>query len=288
MKVFIIHKKEDLETIKNILEKKQKEIFGLNFRYLDNTSPIWRRSAKKLICKSDFVIYFSGKCFSPNIEWEMETVRKAKIPLYIVPLTPEDSNCDFLFENNEGYGKKPKARIVPLEKINSILREDTSLLSENLFNEKSDDTLLFEQYKLLLETSENLVERRQKTTTTYLAICSILIPVITTMLSFSNALINLLSVSVSVLSIILCVCWKSIITSYGQSNKAKFAIMELIEKKLPVSIFSSEWIARTSFRDKYISFTKKEAVAPIIFLFLDCFFVVGAILIYVLKLKNLF
>ena len=289
MKVFIIHKGKDAEEINELLEKKRKEIFGLNFLVLQGDSKSWKRKTKSLISKSDKVIYFSSDKYSENIEWEINTVKKLKIPLYIIPLKEEFKDEDFLFDNDDGYGKKPKATILSIKELDTVFIEDNVSLKKRLFtSEIKDSQLLFEQYKLLLETSESLVERRQKITSTYLSICSVLIPIITTMLTVNNSLINLSSIVISCLSIILCICWKNIIVSYGRSNQAKFAIMELMENELPANIFGSEWIALKKIGKQYVSFTERETTTPKIFIALDFVFIVGAIVIFVLKQSGLY
>ncbi len=289
MKIFVIHKGKDSELINRIIQQKNREIYGLNFLVLQSKSKFWKRKAKKIISKSDRVLYFSSDEYNGNIDWEITVVKKMGIPLFIIPLKDEFAAQPFLLEDDDGYGKKPKAPIVKMADIDSVLSEDNVKLRDKLFtSEVKDSHLLFEQYKLLLETSENLVERRQKLTTTYLSVCSILIPIITAMLTMSNPLINLASIIISLLSVILCICWKNAIFSYGRSNQAKFAIMELIEKELPANIFGSEWIALKKIGKQYMSFTERETSTPKIFIVLDIVFILGAIAVFVLKQAKIF
>ena len=107
--------------------------------------------------------------------------------------------------------------------------------------------------------------RSQKLTTTYLSIFSALLPVICAMLSFSFFYLYFGAVLISIICIILCFSWRSTIISYGKSNRAKFAILEEIESKLPATMFSSEWLALKKITTKYKSFTNRETIIPIIF-----------------------
>jgi hypothetical protein len=140
-----------------------------------------------------------------------------------------------------------------------------------------------EQYKVLLTTSESLIERRQKLTTTYLSIFSIMLPVLSTMLSFQYLFLQLGAFFVSIICIILCLSWRSTIISYGKSNRAKFAILEEIERQLPVAMFASEWLVLKRITTKYKSFTNRETIIPMVFI---CIYIIFAILSIILFIKN--
>ncbi len=50
--------------------------------------------------------------------------------------------------------------------------------------------------------------------------------------------------------ILLCLSWRSLILSYCQLNTGKFKVINELEKYLPVSIFTAEWIALGEGKDK--------------------------------------
>ena len=130
---------------------------------------------------------------------------------------------------------------------------------------------LLEQYKLLVQTSETLVTRRQSVHTFFLSVNTLLLTAIGLVtkelsggvLENSNPLIFVLGLT----GVLLAISWHRIIKSYGQLNRGKFTIINLLEKKLPASMFEAEWIALGEGKDKkiYRPFTSAETLIPRIF-----------------------
>ena len=153
------------------------------------------------------------------------------------------------------------------------IQEEKSLVSA-LFPSGTDFTSegrshLLEQYKLLVETSESLVSRRQAVNTFFLTLNSFLLSGIG--LFVKDGLrgrvggIGLLSLSIS--GLILCVAWTRLVRSYRQLNSGKFAIINRIEQHLPAAMFQAEWQSLAEGKDnkKYRPFTKTEERIPVVF-----------------------
>jgi hypothetical protein len=123
---------------------------------------------------------------------------------------------------------------------------------------------VFELYKLMVKSSEDLVARRQLVNTFYVSINGALLTAIG--LVFTSKLVDpYKSLAVAVLSItgvVLALSWHSRIQSFGQLNRGKFAVISRIEKTLPAAIFDAEWIALGEGRDprRYKTFTSREIV----------------------------
>ena len=72
---------------------------------------------------------------------------------------------------------------------------------------------------------------------------------------------------VAVFGIVLDVSWMKILDSYAILNSSKMKIIELIEKRLPASIYDKEWEVMSNKLNnrKYVSFTESEKRIPRIF-----------------------
>ena len=165
-----------------------------------------------------------------------------------------------------------------------------STAEQELFGEHQSETfsesevsILVEQYKLLVGTSESLVSRRQHVNTFFLSINSVLLATIGLLIrqQLAHSVAGPLLVVFGMSGIILCFAWRRMILSYGQLNHGKFEIIQALECKLPARIFAAEWVALGRGKDpsKYMPFTKTEQRIPWIFGVLETLaFVAGIIL----------
>lgn len=128
---------------------------------------------------------------------------------------------------------------------------------------------LLEQYKLLVQTSETLVARRQTVNTFFLSMNSLLLAAsgIFVKEGMSERLSGFVLLALAITGLVLCVAWRRLVRSYQQLNAGKFEIIHLLEKHLPAAIFKAEWHALGAGKDKskYNPFTKTEAAIPVIF-----------------------
>ena len=143
----------------------------------------------------------------------------------------------------------------------------------NNFEEHNRLSVFLEQYKLLVETSERLVARRQNVNTFFLSVNTFLLSAI----GFAVGLVAkkdvqvvfaLVGVGAVVFAgVSLCVAWQRLVKSYAQLNEGKFAVIHLMENHLPAAIFKAEWVALGEGKnpDKYRAFTKTERSIPKIF-----------------------
>lgn len=128
---------------------------------------------------------------------------------------------------------------------------------------------LLEQYKLLVQTSESVVLRRQGVNTFFLTINTLLLSGIGLLakqgLQGQFGAIGMMGISIT--GVILCSAWTRLVRSHRQLNAGKFAIINTIEKHLPASMFEAEWVALGEGKDdrKYQPFTKTEEATPVVF-----------------------
>lgn len=287
MKLFIAYKSEDLKTVEMTIERFREVSPTVQVSYLRNAKH-WKRLAKKYIMQADLVIYLAGYKYSDNIDWEIDAAIKKGHKVHCVKLFDDVVLNEKLYTVDEFDSSIKHTKVTvynSIDELMPIIRGNSEYLHNKLFeNNITDNVRLIEQYKVMLSTSESLIERRQKLTTTYLSIFSALLPVISTMLSFASFYLYLGVSMISIICIILCCSWRSTIISYGKSNRAKFAILQEMESKLPVTMFSSEWLALKNYASKYRSFTDRETIVPILFIVVYSVLLVLSIILLVLHL----
>jgi hypothetical protein len=128
---------------------------------------------------------------------------------------------------------------------------------------------LLEQYKLLVQTSESLVSRRQGVNTFFLTFNSLMLSGIGLFakqeLSGELGGIGLLALALS--GLIICMAWIKLVRSYRQLNGGKFDIINRIEQHLPAAMFQAEWHSLAEGKDdkRYRPFTKTEERIPVVF-----------------------
>ncbi|AGL21544.1 hypothetical protein [Actinoplanes sp. N902-109] len=129
---------------------------------------------------------------------------------------------------------------------------------------------LFELYKIMVQTSEALVARRQGTNTFFLTANGVLLTALGFVLR-AGADPRSHSSVVAVLCLTGCIiswAWRSLLVSFGQLNKGKFAVILRLEKHFAASIFEAEWAALGRGTDPkvYRSFTESETRVPFVFM----------------------
>lgn len=283
MKIFAVHRGKDAEEIKQISDKIID--YRTGFLQLNSNDKHWHRSAKRMIEKADIVIYFVGNEFTENIDWEIKTANKLNKTIYLYKLSQCDQKIIDRFKHTDDYGLvKDKYKELSLQAIIDMKQKQEPSVSENLYNSGvSNGDYMLEQYKLMIETTESSIERRQKVSNTYITISSIFMPIISAMIASSDKWLNLSSIIVSLISIVLCCSWLNTIHSYGLTNSAKFEIIENIEKSLPLSMFRAEWYVRSARNKKIVSFTSREKNIPIIFIGVNIGFIALAIVLFCLR-----
>jgi hypothetical protein len=131
---------------------------------------------------------------------------------------------------------------------------------------EADTRQALELYKIMVDSSEGLVNRRQGVNTFFLTMNGALLTASGIIVQSSGG-DRLGGVGVAVLAIagaILCAAWRSLITSFGQLNRGKFQVINTIERYLKAAIYAAEWEALGRGEDPkvYRSFTSREIWVP--------------------------
>jgi len=138
------------------------------------------------------------------------------------------------------------------------------------YGDRYQDHLL-EQYKLYVETSQQVSERRQNANNYLLALNSSLVTLFVGFLStFGHHRWNVL---IAITGLLICFIWYSLVDSYKDLNAAKFAVIHELEEQLPAALFRHEWWVCGHSRkktdkpieDRYVPLTHLERWIPWMF-----------------------
>jgi len=155
------------------------------------------------------------------------------------------------------------------DELDSLLYSRTHHYSD----EKSDSFVdhYLEQYRIYLHIFNSTSDRRTRANEFYLGLNTAIIGVLgyleTKSLTNSNSVIFIFA---PFIGIALCYCWYQVIISYKKLHKAKFAVLHMVEEKLPLSLFKTEWKLLGEGKDdnKYKKISSIEKNIPIIFIIL--------------------
>lgn len=126
--------------------------------------------------------------------------------------------------------------------------------------------MAFELYKLMVQSSEGLVARRQGVNTFFLTISGAILTAIGLIVG-RGAVPRLQALGILVLAItgvVLSFAWVSLIKSFGQLNTGKFRVINRLEREFPAAIYLAEWHALGEGKEpkRYRTFTSREVWTP--------------------------
>jgi hypothetical protein len=142
--------------------------------------------------------------------------------------------------------------------------------------DSSDDVL--EQYKLAVEMADRVSARRGNTNLFFLSIQTTLLTAAglayTTVenVSWYAVLITALT------GLALSAAWWRQLQSYRLLNMAKFEVINAVEERLPVKVFTDEWEILTKQTPSYVELGVPERVVPWVFAMLQILLMIGRLL----------
>jgi hypothetical protein len=150
--------------------------------------------------------------------------------------------------------------------MTDVMATPTSTLLNNFpstYGTKFDDHLL-EQYKLYVDSSQKLGDRRLSTNSYLFTINSSLLTllgVLATLLPERRAL-----AIIPAAGCLLSVAWALLLTSFKRLNTAKFHVIHKLEQCLPANVFAMEWEDLTNAPPRYKTMSNVERFVPLLFL----------------------
>jgi hypothetical protein len=113
---------------------------------------------------------------------------------------------------------------------------------------------------MMVETSEQLTQKRQVTNQFYVAIHTLLIGSSGLLFTYSE---SAGSIAIATVGLILAYAWQKNIQSYKALNGAKFKVIHELEKHLPAQLFKREYEILK--QDNYFELTTVEKIIPFVF-----------------------
>lgn len=248
MKLFVIHRFKDRAHAKKRLKKLAQDYsLELHPIFLDSSGgEEWKQEAEIAIIQAEATIVYNPESCeeSENAKWEIEKAKETKKEIVELNKNGDDANS-----------------ISRLQSLYELKEEFDRCFS-------SDNKDVFELYKLMLESSESLIQRRQKTNAFFITAIGSLLAIAG--LLVKTGTINSESIALygfSIVGLLLCNSWRNLIDNYGKLNKAKFDVILRLEEDLGAQIYLAEWIAlgKGLRPKKYKSFTSTEKNVPLFF-----------------------
>lgn len=124
---------------------------------------------------------------------------------------------------------------------------------------------LLEQYKLYVEMTDRISQRRQSANTWFLTINTALLTILGTF--YTSDVSPVIICLIAIAGGINCTHWWRLVVSYKQMNSGRFKVVHAIENKLPLKIYDAEWEALGRGEDSkvYKPFTHIEQNVPKVF-----------------------
>ncbi|WP_158672670.1 RipA family octameric membrane protein [Mycobacterium colombiense] len=152
---------------------------------------------------------------------------------------------------------------------NSSSTFDATLFPNGIPQTEEGISKIIDLYKLMVASSEALVNRRQGVNTFFLTANGAIVTAAGLLLGngTTHEFRNWGMLALAVTGWVLTAAWKSLIKSAGQLNKGKFAVINRIEEILPAAVYLAEWKALDEGNNpkKYRSFTSRETWVPTVF-----------------------
>ena len=140
------------------------------------------------------------------------------------------------------------------------------------YGEKYPDHLL-EQYKLYVEMADRISQRRDQSNKFYATVYSALAAVLLLAARFdlSDSTLGIVFLAVGIVGTSLAFIWWLNIQSYRALNRAKFAVIQEMETRLPFPGYKKEWelLRPPQGKPKYLQLTRIEQYVPAVFLLMS-------------------
>ncbi|WGL26771.1 hypothetical protein OWC53_15520 [Pectobacterium brasiliense] len=210
----------------------------------------WKLQAESEIYSSEIVIVFNTNVCekSENTKWEIN--KAEELGKTIVRLSSEDIDSKNIGELQSTY---------------DFRREFEECFSSDEYKQEN----LIELYKIMVNSSEQLIQRRQITNGFFITIIGSIIGATGFIIKekIITGFSTLFLIFPILIGLLMCRSWKNLIHNYGKLNSGKFKVIHQLEGKLKLKIFLAEWIAlgKGLRKEKYQSFTSTEKNVPNLF-----------------------
>ena len=304
MNVYVIYKFSDYDRVVKRISEIKEAINSVSFYLFEpnRKNNNWHYTAKKKIKKSNLVLFFdfsdgNSEISFKHIKWELKQAEKYNKRI-IVSKEDDNSYPSSIYETDysEQETNRNKYKTLKAQNIIQFFKDETEwCVQSNLINAISktktnesidipseDKTLLLEQYRMMIETSEKLMERRQAMVNLYITICTALIAFIGASFGFDNLFISAIIALLSgIIIVVLCYNWHSSLDAYDLNNAGKFEVINQIEKHLPADMFECEY--RYNKQKGIRSYSSREKILPVIFSLFGVALIAFSVILFIIN-----
>jgi hypothetical protein len=228
MKLFICNRSTDKSAteviINELLTVSEKAIA---IQHETEHSENWKTLVEKKMQDSDFIVFVIGADTfeSEQIKWEYAKAKILNKQIVGYQLSSASVESILFCQGFQVFDKAEQCF-----KFLSKTYED-------------DRKLRFEQYKIMVSSTEKVTESRMKVNNLFFTITSTILSVgfvLGKTFGFSIAATTGMIV-LTFLSLLVSFFWEKLIDSYGKLNTGKFKVIDKIEKQLRTNMFEDEW-----------------------------------------------
>ena len=157
--------------------------------------------------------------------------------------------------------------------IDNLLFKD--LERKEKYGEKYVDHFL-DQYNTYLSMLDNISDRRQKSNEFFMGLNSAIIGILGYVETKDVPHATIIFFIVPIVGGLISYSWYNIINSYKKLNTAKFEVIHAIERRLPITMFETEWkiLDQGKVKKTYYPFTHIEIDIPKIFIGIYAFILI--------------
>jgi hypothetical protein len=228
MKLFICNRtieNQEVESLINDLLNTSENALAIQreTEHSDN----WKDIVEQKMQESDFVVFAIGKetFQSDQLKWEYAKAKQLNKQIIGIKLR-ETTDDSILF--CQGF------------QVFDNAQQSYKYLTKTY---EDDRKLKFEQYKMMVSSTEKVTESRMKVNNLFFTITSSILSVSFVLgKTFSFSIAAMIGMFVlTLLSFMVSFFWEQLIDSYGKLNTGKFKVIDKIEKQLRTNMFEDEW-----------------------------------------------
>lgn len=194
---------------------------------------------------------------SENIQKELVYALKENKDILVHRLSKDNRINEILLKNSKGHHKsageyqgeivigknRERIHILNREQLLKTFQRD-SVEIENILRGKdfADKETLLQQYQMFVQTSEELVRRKQSVNSFYVTLNSLMLSAIVSILCAAgdiselangNLVVYVISAFLAVIGIVICCSWITLLHSYSNLNERKWRLLAALRNGWP-------------------------------------------------------
>jgi hypothetical protein len=286
-KLFLSHRSSDKEVVQELL-KSINTLFP-NFPIINVADEVPYRNDWKMIATStlescDGLVCFVGEDTykSEPINWEICEAHRLGKPLLVTTLSDQHKlppACSDLQIQGVTWNVTKVA-----DRIKEMLIPRILFFKHDWSVGAPESPMIFNQYNIMVQSWESLIERRQSVNTIYLSAVSALLAGIGVLISSIDKMGNIWApIGIAFLAFLgaaLSINWRQTILSYGTLSRAKAKVVTVLEAYLPAQLFDTEWQILEAKRYKSTTETDSHTAQFFCILFVVILFAVAGIALF--------